>query len=105
MISVINQLVEDVAAVAEYENPQMDRSFYVYMMTNRSRVVLYTGVTNSLEVRLGFMQTQGRNRLRSDTKSTGSFTTKSTTIQATPLLAKRRSRLGEGKRRISLSKL
>src|ERR1700731_996439 len=32
----------------------MDRTFYVYMMTNRSRVVLYTGVTNSLEVRLWF---------------------------------------------------
>ena len=34
--------------------PRMDRTFYVYMMTNRSRVVLYTGVTNSLEVRLWF---------------------------------------------------
>ena len=28
--------------------------YYVYMMTNRSRVVLYTGVTNSLERRLWF---------------------------------------------------
>ena len=27
------------------------KTFYVYMMTNRSRVVLYTGVTNSLERR------------------------------------------------------
>ena len=34
--------------------PQMDRTFYVYMLTNRSRVVLYTGVTNRLEVRLWF---------------------------------------------------
>ena len=33
---------------------QMDLTFYVYMMTNRTRVVLYTGVTNSLEVRLWF---------------------------------------------------
>jgi len=32
----------------------MDRTFHVYMMTNRSRVVLYTGVTSSLEVRLWF---------------------------------------------------
>lgn len=32
----------------------MDRTYYVYMMTNRSRVVLYTGVTNSLESRLWF---------------------------------------------------
>ena len=32
----------------------MDRTFYVYMMTNRSRVGLYTGVTNSLEVRFWF---------------------------------------------------
>jgi len=24
------------------------KAFYVYMMTNRSRVVLYTGITNSL---------------------------------------------------------
>ena len=35
-------------------SPQMDRTFYVYMMANRSPVVLYTGVTNSLEVRLWF---------------------------------------------------
>ena len=28
------------------------KTYYVYMMTNRSRVVLYTGVTNSLERRL-----------------------------------------------------
>jgi putative endonuclease len=27
------------------------KTFYVYMMTNRSRVVLYTGVTKSLERR------------------------------------------------------
>ena len=27
------------------------RTFFVYMMTNRSRVVLYTGITNSLERR------------------------------------------------------
>jgi putative endonuclease len=26
----------------------MSRTFYVYMITNRSRVVLYTGITNSL---------------------------------------------------------
>ncbi|HEX4639631.1 MAG TPA: GIY-YIG nuclease family protein [Chthoniobacterales bacterium] len=32
----------------------MERTFYVYMMTNRSRVVLYTGVTNNLGVRLWF---------------------------------------------------
>jgi putative endonuclease len=30
------------------------KAFYVYMMTNRSRVVLYTGVTNSLERRIWF---------------------------------------------------
>jgi putative endonuclease len=32
----------------------MQRTFYVYMMTNRTRVVIYTGVTNSLEGRLWF---------------------------------------------------
>jgi putative endonuclease len=30
------------------------KTFYVYMMTNRSRTVLYTGVTNSLERRVWF---------------------------------------------------
>jgi putative endonuclease len=30
------------------------KTFFVYMMTNRSRVVLYTGVTNSLERRIWF---------------------------------------------------
>ncbi len=33
------------------------KAYYVYMMTNRSRVVLYTGVTNSLERRLWFHRT------------------------------------------------
>ena len=32
----------------------MQRTYYMNMMTNRSRVVLYTGVTNSLEGRLWF---------------------------------------------------
>jgi putative endonuclease len=30
------------------------KTFYVYLMTNRSRVVIYTGVTNSLERRIWF---------------------------------------------------
>ena len=30
------------------------KNFYVYMMTNRTRSVLYTGVTNSLERRIWF---------------------------------------------------
>ncbi len=30
------------------------KAYYVYMMTNRSRVVLYTGVTKSLQRRLWF---------------------------------------------------
>ena len=30
------------------------KTFYVYMLTNRSRVVLYIGITNSLERRLWF---------------------------------------------------
>ena len=30
------------------------KAFFVYMMTNRSRVVLYVGVTNSLERRLWY---------------------------------------------------
>jgi putative endonuclease len=30
------------------------KTFFVYMMTNRSRIVLYTGVTNSLERRIWF---------------------------------------------------
>jgi putative endonuclease len=30
------------------------KAYYLYMMTNRSRVVLYTGVTKSLERRLWF---------------------------------------------------
>jgi putative endonuclease len=30
------------------------KAYFVYMMTNRSRVVLYIGITNSLERRLWF---------------------------------------------------
>ena len=48
------------------------KTFYVYMMTNRSRVVLYTGITNSLMRRVwqhqkgeieGFTKTYKVNRL------------------------------------------
>ena len=48
------------------------KAFYVYMMTNRSRVVLYTGITNSLVRRVwqhqngeteGFTKTYKVNRL------------------------------------------
>ena len=48
------------------------KAFYVYMMTNRSRVVLYTGLTNSLMRRVaqhqkgkiqGFTKTYNVNRL------------------------------------------
>ncbi len=35
----------------------MGKTYYVYIMTNRSRVVLYTGVTNSIESRLWFHAT------------------------------------------------
>ena len=56
---MINHLVKDGSIVSGYERPQMDRTFYVYMMTNRSRVVLYTGVTNSLEVRIWFHANAG----------------------------------------------
>ena len=30
------------------------KTYYVYLMTNRSRVVIYTGITSSLESRLWF---------------------------------------------------
>ena len=48
------------------------KAFYVYMMTNQSRVVLYTGITNSLVRRVwqhqngeigGFTKAYGVNRL------------------------------------------
>jgi putative endonuclease len=42
------------------------KTFYVYMMTNRSRVVLYTGVTNNLEGRLWFHR---NNTIKSFTKT------------------------------------
>ena len=42
------------------------KTFFVYMMTNRSRTVLYTGVTNSLERRLWFHR---NNMIKSFTKT------------------------------------
>ena len=42
------------------------KTFYVYMMTNRSRIVLYTGVTNSLERRIWFHR---NNEIKSFTKT------------------------------------
>jgi putative endonuclease len=39
----------------------MNKTYYLYMMTSRSRVVLYTGVTNSLERRYWF-HTNAMNR-------------------------------------------
>ena len=43
----------------------MSKTYYVYIMTNRSRVVLYTGITNSLQSRLWF---HGNASVRSFTK-------------------------------------
>ena len=34
------------------------KAFFVYMVTNRSRVVLYTGVTNSLERRIWYHRSE-----------------------------------------------
>jgi putative endonuclease len=42
------------AAQTARDLPVEVKTFYVYMMTNRSRTVLYTGVTNSLERRIWF---------------------------------------------------
>ena len=46
--------------------PVAVKTFSVYMMTNRSRVVLYTGVTNSLERRIWFHR---NNTFKSFTKT------------------------------------
>jgi putative endonuclease len=42
------------AAQTARDLPVEVKTFYVYMMTNRSRTVLYCGVTNSLERRVWF---------------------------------------------------
>jgi putative endonuclease len=42
------------------------KTFYVYLMANRSRTVLYTGVTNNLERRIWF---HGNNSVKSFTKT------------------------------------
>ncbi len=73
------------------------KAYYVYMMTNRSRVVLYTGVTNSLERRLWFH----RNVLQRSTESIDSFTTKHSVILATQFPEKRKSKVGVGKRKMT----
>ena len=44
----------------------MTNAFYVYMMTNRSRVVLYTGITNSLTRRVWEHQNAEIKALRSN---------------------------------------
>src|SRR6266568_2539974 len=48
--------VQDDSCVAGVLN-----NYFVYMLTNRSRVVLYTGVTNSLERRLWFHENTPKN--------------------------------------------
>jgi putative endonuclease len=53
------------AAQTARDPPVEVKTFYVYLMTNRSRVVLYTGVTNSLERRVWFHR---NNRVKSFTK-------------------------------------
>ena len=42
------------AAQTARDPPVEVKTFYLYLMTNRSRVVLYTGVTSSLERRVWF---------------------------------------------------
>jgi putative endonuclease len=45
------------------------KTFYVYLMTNRSRVVLYTGVTNSLERRIWYHRSENPKSFTSSYKA------------------------------------
>jgi len=70
------------------------------MMTNRSGVVLYTGITNSLERRLWFHS--NNNSKRSFTKrykSIDLFIMKALTTRATQSHVRRKSKDGGGKRK------
>ena len=61
-------------------------NFYVYMLTNPQRKMLYTGVTNNLPEGI-FVIT--------------SYTSKSTSISIMPLPEKKKLRVGEEKRKRS----
>jgi putative endonuclease len=76
------------------------KAFFVYMVTNRSRVVLYTGVTNDLERRVwehkhgtvkGFTKRYKLDRL---------VYYENYSEFAMPLHGRRRSRDGDGKRKM-----
>jgi putative endonuclease len=69
------------------------------MLTNRSRTVLYTGVTNSLERRIWFHRHKTIKSFTKRYRIDRLFTTKPSMKRATPSRAKNKSKAGGAKRR------
>jgi Predicted endonuclease containing a URI domain len=76
------------------------QAFYVYMMTNRSRVVLYTGITNSLTRRVWQHQNGEIEGFTKTYEVNLSSITSAITILATRLRGKRKSKAGVERRRM-----
>ena len=76
------------------------KAFYVYMMTNQSRVVLYTGITNSLMRRVWQHQSGRSKGSLSPTRSIDSCITSVSMIPETRSHVKRKSKAGDARRRM-----
>jgi hypothetical protein len=75
------------------------KACYVYVMTNQSRVVLYTGVTKSQSAGYDFMAIHRRKALQSGITLIDWSITKDSIILTTLPRARKRSKVDGGKRK------
>jgi predicted GIY-YIG superfamily endonuclease len=77
------------------------KEFYVYLMTNRSRVVLYTGVTSKLGERVWEHKNHVVKGFRQNTSSTASFITNNSLTPFRQSRAKKKLKAGGAKRKMN----
>ena len=88
-------------ACAGNDRGEKMKEYYVYMMTNRSRVVLYTGVTSRLEHRAWEHKIMSSKASLQSTSSIASFITSNFPILFRQSHAKKKSSPGGARRRMS----
>jgi hypothetical protein len=79
------------------------RTFWVYILTNQNRSVLYVGMTNSLESDFIIIGTVDRSHSRNDTGSTALFIMSNTIRLVTRFPERNKSRAGPANAKMNWS--
>ncbi|WP_240183003.1 GIY-YIG nuclease family protein [Pedobacter jeongneungensis] len=81
----------------------MDHNYFVYILTNKNKTVVYTGVTNNLEARLRQHIENKENKFAFTYNTTAIilFTTNDFNILKMQLSVKKKLKAGQGQKRMS----